>query len=189
MKVENVFGNRYSGSVGKQLTAATWKGRNYVKRYFKPAQPRTSRQVAQRATFTAGVTKWQTFTATQKRAYSWMERYLKKAVSNFNMMLSSYINIIVGGAAYSDPEDGAVHVQDSVTTNDIEGAHVVIKKAGQSVQYGDGYTEADGDFDLGVAVEDQNYDVTVSAAGYTTQTQSDKTAAQVVALTVNLVEV
>jgi hypothetical protein len=189
MIVENVFGNRYTGSVGKQLTAATWKGRNYLKRYFKPAQPRTARQVGQRSTFTAGVTAWQGLTATQKLAYSWMERYLKKNISSFNMMLSKYIEIINAGESYVAPSDGAVACEDSVTTNPIEGAKIVIKKTGQAVTYGDGYTEADGEFDLGIPAEDQNYDVYASASGYVSQVETNKTAAEVVALTFQLVAV
>lgn len=188
MIVENVFGNRYKGSIGKQLTASTWKGRNYLKRYFKPAQPRTTRQVTQRSIFTASVAAWQAFTATQKVAYAWMERYLKKNISSFNMMISSRTNIIVAGDAYTAPSDGSVHCETSAPV-DIEGAHIVIKKTGQSVIYGDGYTEADGDFDLGIAEEDENYDVYVTHPDYVSASELNKTAAEVVALDIELTAV
>lgn len=188
MIVENVFGNRYKGSIGKQLTASTWKGRNYLKRYFKPAQPRTTRQVAQRAFFTAAVAAWQAFTATQKTAYAWMERYLKKNISSFNMMLSSHVDIAVAGAGYTAPEDGSVHCETAAPV-DIEGVHVIIKKQGQSVIYGDGYTDASGDFLMAIAVEDQNYDVYLTHPDYVPASELDKTAAQVIALDVELTAV
>lgn len=188
MKVTNVFGNVYKGTIGKLLTASTWKGRNYIKKWFSPAQPRTTRQVTQRGYFTAGVGVWQSFTATQKIAYAWMERYLKLNISNFNMMIKSYVDIAVAASGWSDPEDGMVHVESTVPV-DIEGAHVVIKKQGQSVTYGDGYTAADGDFDMAIAVEDQNYDVYISAAGFVSAEELDKTAAQVIALSVQLTAV
>lgn len=188
MIVKNVFGNVYKGTIGKQLTASTWKGRNYLKKYFEPAQPRTTRQVTQRGYFTAGVAVWQSFTATQKTAYAWMERYLKKNISSFNMMLSSYVDIAVAGTGWSDPEDGSVHCETSAPV-DIEGAHIVIKKQGQSVVYGDGYTEADGDFDLAMPVEDQNYDVYVTHPLYVDASELDKTAAEVIALDIELTAV
>ena len=188
MIVENVFGNRYKGSIGKQLTASTWKGRNYLKRYFKPAQPQTTRQVTQRGYFTASVAAWQAFTATQKLAYAWMERYLKKNISAFNMMLSSRINIVGAGDAYTAPSDGQIHAE-TVAPVDLENVHIIVRKAGQSVIYADGYTEADGDWDMAISEEDENYDVYYSLVGYVDAVDLDKTAAQVVALSKQLVAV
>lgn len=47
-----------SGTVAKTLTAASWKGRQYMKGWFKPQNPKSTSQIAIRQVMADGVSKW-----------------------------------------------------------------------------------------------------------------------------------
>jgi len=48
-----------SGTIYKTLTASIWKGRNYIRGYFRPTNPNTPAQQAQRTLMAAAVAAWQ----------------------------------------------------------------------------------------------------------------------------------
>ena len=48
-----------SGTVYNALTASIWKGRNYMRGYFRPTNPNTEAQQVQRALMAAAVSGWQ----------------------------------------------------------------------------------------------------------------------------------
>ncbi len=53
-----------SGTIFKTLTASIWKGRNYIRGYFIPANPNTAAQQAQRLLMKTAVSTWQGMAAT-----------------------------------------------------------------------------------------------------------------------------
>jgi len=52
-----------SGTIYKSLTASIWKGRNYIRGYFRPTNPNTDDQKVQRALMAASVAGWQALVA------------------------------------------------------------------------------------------------------------------------------
>jgi len=58
-----------SGSVADSITFSSWKGINVVKKWFKPANPRTVLQVNVRTALSLSIAKYQELTAPQKTAY------------------------------------------------------------------------------------------------------------------------
>jgi len=36
MRIRNIFGTRFSGTLGKELVASSWKGKDYVRAYVVP---------------------------------------------------------------------------------------------------------------------------------------------------------
>ena len=52
-----------SGTIYKTLTASIWKGRNCIRGYAIPSNPKTAAQVAHRAIFAAAVAGWQALPA------------------------------------------------------------------------------------------------------------------------------
>lgn len=48
-----------SGSIYNTLTASVWKGRNYIRGWFRPSNPKTPDQFAQRSLLAAAVLEWQ----------------------------------------------------------------------------------------------------------------------------------
>ena len=52
-----------SGTIYKTLTASIWKGRNYIRGYFRPSNPNTDNQIVQRGKMAAAVAAWQALVA------------------------------------------------------------------------------------------------------------------------------
>ena len=69
MKVRNILGNRYRGQIGKDTIASSWKGRNYVKAYAVPRNPRTERQQANRARFGGAKEAWRALSEEARAEY------------------------------------------------------------------------------------------------------------------------
>lgn len=57
-----------SGSIYKTLTASIWKGRNYIRGWFRPSNPKTADQFTQRTLLATAVAAWQVLVA-EKPAY------------------------------------------------------------------------------------------------------------------------
>ena len=176
MKVKNDFGSRFEGTIGKQMTASTWKGRNYLKKYTKPSNPNTAAQQTVRVYFANAVALWKTLTTAQKDAYADKTRADKTNISAFNTMISNYSRLLNAGESYDEPEEGTMTINDSVTSNPIEGVLITIRKAGQSTDYQVKITDALGENTAAICVEDENYDIILSAAAYITDTKESKTA-------------
>jgi len=167
MRVINHLGNEYKGSIGKAVTASKWKGRNYFKQYFKPSNPNTVQQQKTRTWFKEAVAQWQEFLAVDKGAYRWYERYRKKMISAYNAMIGSYIAIKKAGDPYLIPPGEAVNVESTEPPETaVEGAKVIVKKAGQTTVYYLEYTDAEGYTQSSVTVEDAPYDLFITAVGF-----------------------
>ncbi len=78
-----------SGTVGKILTAATWKGIPYIREWFKPQNPKTAKQVAQRSRLTTAVEMWHAESADVKAA--WDAYVAGQPLSGFN----AYVKYII----------------------------------------------------------------------------------------------
>ena len=82
-----------SGTVAKTLTASSWMGREYMKQRFIPNNPKSTRQVARRATMSDGVSKWR-FAASLISAANktlWASYGAKHNVSGFNRFMKFYL--------------------------------------------------------------------------------------------------
>ena len=71
-----------SGKIADALVFASWKGRDYVRQWFKPGNPQTIKQVNIRTAMTLAVEKWQS----QLQAYKdkWNEFGKQNKISGFN---------------------------------------------------------------------------------------------------------
>lgn len=179
MKIVNLLGNEYSGTIGKSVTASKWKGRNYLKKWFKPTNPNSALQVAVRALMTAGNTLWHSFVPTQRRAYFWYERYRKKNVSPFNALISSYITQEKAEVdSYTAPPTAPIAFEGSVSGLGIDAVKCIVKRTGQSTVYSQEYSVATGATPTALPVEDQNYDMIATHPLYEVLGLSNKTAAE-----------
>lgn len=71
-----------SGSVGDALVFSTWKGRPYVRKLVKPANPRSGGQVGMRSMFKFLAQDWATITPLFRA--TWEDRADQDVVSTFN---------------------------------------------------------------------------------------------------------
>ena len=95
MKIKNIFGNEYSGTIGGVITAASWKGIRYIRKWFRPTNPRTGLQVDQRALFDQAVDCWHDLSMLQKEAY---DRVAVK-MSGYNLYVKRHIEDKIAGSA------------------------------------------------------------------------------------------
>lgn len=71
-----------SGSVGNSITFAKWKGRNYVRRYAVPANPRSIAQTSIRTAMKYYTALWKEYTAQLEADY--IESAQSQKISPFN---------------------------------------------------------------------------------------------------------
>lgn len=179
LKIINLLGNEYSGSIGKSVTASKWKGRNYLKKWFKPTNPNSGLQQETRGWMGAAVTAWHGFTPLQKAAYYWYQRYRKTNISPFNSWVGAYIAYYKStGGVRANATDANITVEEGGGVG-VVGAKIVVKKAGQATEYMFEYTIANGEGQTSLDTLDQNYDLFITHKLYEPFALLDQTAAQV----------
>lgn len=114
MKIRNIFGDIYSGKVGKAGVFATWKGRQYRRSYVIPANPRTPAQQTVRNSFKNAVDAWHGFDALQKEAYNYLATPLQ--ISGFNLWVSRYQKAATSGQPLpTEPLEGLKQIASATT--------------------------------------------------------------------------
>jgi len=109
VKVRNIFGDVYSGKVGKSGVFAHWKGRQYRRSYVIPANPRTPMQQAVRNSFKNAVAAWHDFSALQKEAYNYLAT--PQQISGFNLWVSRYQKAATAGLTLpEEPKEGVKQI-------------------------------------------------------------------------------
>ena len=86
--ITNIFGDRYSGAAGQAGVFATWKGKQYRRRYVIPANPKTTKQISVRNNFKNAVSLWHAWSSLMHRAYDYLAS--GKALSGFNLLTRRY---------------------------------------------------------------------------------------------------
>jgi len=79
-----------SGAVGGSVVFSKWKGRNYVRRFVVPHNPRSALQVAQRAMLKFLAEAWSGFTIGNKA--TWDSLAAATNISPFNAYVSNNLN-------------------------------------------------------------------------------------------------
>ena len=97
VKISNVFGTKFSGKIGKNMVAASWKGHEYVRAFAKPSNPNTEQQQQARGQFADAVEAWQKMSKVQCMFYN----AIALRMSGFNLFISRYMNAV---RAKEEPE-------------------------------------------------------------------------------------
>lgn len=90
-----------SGTIYKTLTASIWKGRNYIRGWFRPSNPKTAAQFVVRTLLATAVAAWQELTAvtpdsdaglpeTYKDSWNIAARDCYPPISGFNYYVMQY---------------------------------------------------------------------------------------------------
>jgi len=109
VKVSNVFGDVYSGQVGKSGVFASWRGIQYRRKYVIPSNPNTPAQQKIRNSFANAVDKWHTFDSYQQQAYTPLASGQPK--TGYNIFIGRWQSMTeVERAAYVSPYVGFVQV-------------------------------------------------------------------------------
>jgi len=86
------------GKLANAIVFIGWRGIQDVRRWVKPANPRTANQVAQRNRFTQAVDKYHELTPTDKQA--WETKASGKPYSGFNLFVSRVVKTLVAGKTW-----------------------------------------------------------------------------------------
>jgi len=94
-----ILGKNPRGTIGKQITFASWKGIGVAKVRPIPSNPKTSAQTTQRNNFKALVTEWhhEDRTATDKEAWDLRASRQSRPMSGFNLFMSLYRSAFYNG--------------------------------------------------------------------------------------------
>jgi len=95
-----------SGTIYNTLTASIWKGRNYIRGWFRPTNPKSAKQLTVRTLLAAAVAAWQALGETMPEYYTGEEELYKDQwntaarevyppISGFNYYVMQYC--ITGG--------------------------------------------------------------------------------------------
>lgn len=80
-----------SGTVYDVLTASIWKGRNYLRGFFRPTNPKTAAQHAVRETMSNAVSSWQSLYSGVKDEWNVAARDVYPPISGFNYYVMQYV--------------------------------------------------------------------------------------------------
>ncbi len=87
MKITNAFGMRFSGTIGKACTAASWKGVRYLRSYTSPRDGDSPPQRQQRDRFADAVDTWHMLTEEERNKYN----RAAKRMTGFNLFVRQYL--------------------------------------------------------------------------------------------------
>jgi hypothetical protein len=79
-----------SGTVYHVLTASIWKGRNYMRGYFRPTKSMAAGSVAARLLFQTAVAGWQALYSGTKEDWNVAARDVYPPISGFNYYVGQY---------------------------------------------------------------------------------------------------
>jgi len=85
------MGNKYSGTLGKKVTAVERKGENFLREYIIPHDPKTPAQLRQRQKFTDAYEEWKGLTPEERKQYSELAKDSK--MSGYNLFVSKFTRI------------------------------------------------------------------------------------------------
>lgn len=80
-----------SGTAYDVLTASIWKGRNYMRGFFRPANPKTANQKAVRQTMSDAVASWKGLYSGIRDQWNVAARDVYPPISGFNYYVMQYI--------------------------------------------------------------------------------------------------
>jgi hypothetical protein len=80
-----------SGTYKDALTFSIWKGRNYVRAWFRPTNPKTDAQQAQRQLLADAVSAWHALYSGTKDDWNLAARDVYPPISGFNYYTMQYL--------------------------------------------------------------------------------------------------
>ena len=163
MKIKNIFGNEYSGTIGDAITASRWKGVNYIRKYAIPANPNTPLQENHRNLFTEAVEAWKLLTPEQKAFYDSMA----VGMSGYNLFIKECLDAARSGGVIEPPVILNLSVLNGAGQTLLD-ARVEVTRGTKTVFRG--LTDDTGQITFALTRKDGPYDIKVTGDGYTTWT-------------------
>ncbi len=155
MEVKNIFGTRFSGTIGKSITASRWKGVHYLREYTVPSNPRTPLQVRHRLIFSKGVDTWQGLLTAQQDFF----KALAEGMTGYNLFMKRWLEAHTAGV---EEVKLPVAFEGSVDESDLDGCWFILRRGRKTLFQKD---LSDGTFGIAMSVQDVPYDIVLRRAG------------------------
>lgn len=126
MKISNLFGTKLSGTIGKSVTVYTMRGRQFMRVYVVPRNPKTKEQQRRRTAFSKAVEAWRRLTPKQKEFY----RGIAKDMTGFNLFISRFIRASTAGHEPEMPEQVDLRFQNLPLGDSCS---LAVRKDGRSI--------------------------------------------------------
>ena len=89
MKIRNVLGNEYSGTIGKSKTAIERDGTNFTRFWVLPHDPKTPAQMRQRKRFADAHEAWIALPQEKRNEYNECARNIE--MTGYNLFVKEYV--------------------------------------------------------------------------------------------------
>ncbi len=86
-KIRNAFGTEFSGALGKEMVAASWKGHEYIRKYAKPTNVNSELQEQHRAIFSQAVEAWHRLSSRARDFYA----HVADGMTGYNLFVGRYV--------------------------------------------------------------------------------------------------
>jgi len=93
MKIRNSFGTQFSGTIGKDMIASSWRGREYIKEYVRPTDPKTELQLKHRAVVAEAVKAWKGILGVERQFYEAIDETLPA----YHTFIRRYVKAVSAG--------------------------------------------------------------------------------------------
>ena len=139
-KIRNIFGTKFSGALGKEMVAASWKGHEYIREYAVPSGEPSDRQLEQRAVFSKATQAWQTLTQRQQEFYD----RIAEGMTGYNLFCGRAIQALRDGR---EPETPIVLQYATEDGAPVPNADLIVRQASRLV-FADSLKDAHGEIAL-----------------------------------------
>jgi len=91
MKIKNVLGNDYTGTIGESMVMFVRNGVNVARKHVVPHDPKTESQLGQRNMFRTAVFEWQRLGAEEKHSWNRRAGEEKPGFSGYSFFISRFM--------------------------------------------------------------------------------------------------
>jgi hypothetical protein len=125
-KIRNIFGTKFSGALGKEMVASSWKGHEYIREYSVPSGEPSDRQLEQRAVFAQSAQAWQALSPKQQQFYD----RIADGMTGYNVFMGRAAQAIRAG---HEPETPIVLRYVTEDGQPVPGADLIVRQGSRQV--------------------------------------------------------
>ena len=120
MKIWNIMGTEFSGTIGKDTVAVQGRTTNYIRKYVVPHDPKSERQLEQRERFRRAMAAWRAMSFVQQAFYT----HLEKPRIGYHVFLGRANDALVA----SEPIETPVRMAWTVEGGPVERGRLLVRR-------------------------------------------------------------
>ena len=125
-KIRNIFGTKFSGALGKEMVASSWKGHEYVREYSVPSGEPSDRQLEHRAVFSQATQVWGALSPKQQQFYD----RIADGMTGYNVFVGRAVQALRAGQEPEAPIELRFVTEDG---KPVPGADLIVRQGSRQV--------------------------------------------------------